>query len=82
MSTILHSSKEKNLARLYWDKEILNDKIVSHKSPDVTIFEKTNKTVYLIDVNMPKSGNLQTARNEEMRKSAASSVEVQRQWQE
>jgi hypothetical protein len=50
------------VARLYWDKEIPNNKTVSHNRPDVTLFEKTNKIVYLIDVNIPNSGNLPTAR--------------------
>ena len=81
ISTFHQSSYENNVARLYWDKEILNDKTASHNRPDVTLFENTNKNVYLIDVNIPNSGNLQTVRIEKIRKFAALSIEVQRQWQ-
>jgi hypothetical protein len=48
----------------------LTDKTVSHNHHDITLFEKTNKVFYLIDVSVPNSGNLQTAYAEKMRKYA------------
>jgi hypothetical protein len=52
---------ENNLACLYWDRGILVDKIVLHYRPDITLFEKTNKIFYLIDVRVTNSDNLQTS---------------------
>jgi len=43
---------ENNLTCLYWDRGILIDKIVLHYRPDITLFEKTNKIFYLIDVSI------------------------------
>lgn len=52
---------ENNVAHLYWDRGIHTNKTVTCNCPDITLFEKTSKIVYLIDVSMPNSGNLQTA---------------------
>jgi hypothetical protein len=35
---------------------MLTDKIVLHNCPDVTLFEKTNKIVYLIGISIPNLG--------------------------
>jgi hypothetical protein len=47
-----------NRARLLWDSGTLADETVSHKRQDITLFEKANNVVYLIDVSVPNSGNL------------------------
>jgi len=53
---------ENNLACLCWDRGIIIDKIVLHYCPDITLFEKTNKIFYLIDISVTNLGNLQTCR--------------------
>jgi hypothetical protein len=50
------------------------DKTVSHNHPDITLFEKTNKLVHLIDVGISNFGNLQTLYTEEMRNYAELSI--------
>jgi hypothetical protein len=57
---------ENDMAHLYWDRGILTDKTVPHNHSDITLFKKTNKIVYLIDVSLSSSGNLQTAYTEKM----------------
>jgi len=52
-----------------------------YNCPDITLFEKTNKIIYLIAVNIPNVGNLQTAYTENMRKYAELSIDVKQQWQ-
>jgi hypothetical protein len=59
-----------NLAHLYWYSEILTNKTVFHNHPDMTLFEKTNKIVYLTAFSIPYVGNLQTAYTKIMRKYA------------
>jgi len=49
-------------------RECLTDKTVPHNCPDITLFVKTNKIVYLIDVSISNSGNLQAAYTEKMKK--------------
>ena len=64
------------MACLYWDRGILADKTVPHNCPDIILFEKTNKIVYLSDVSVSNLGNLQNACTEKMRKYAELSPEV------
>ena len=61
-------------------REYLTDKTVPHNCPDITLFEKTNKTVYLIDVSISNLGNLEASYTEKMRKYAELSIEVKQQW--
>jgi len=42
---------ETNMAGLYWDKGMLTETI-SHKRPDITLFEETNQMIYLIDFSI------------------------------
>ena len=72
---------ENDVACLYWDRGILTGKTVPHNRPDITLFEKTNKIFYLIDVCLSNSGNLQTAYSEKMIKYAELITEVKQQWQ-
>lgn len=55
-NTILENSTHK----LYWNRSIIADKTVHHNRPDIILIVKNNKTVYLIDIAVPNSGNLQT----------------------
>jgi hypothetical protein len=54
------------VTRLYWDRGILTDKAVPHNRSDITFFEKTNKIVYIIDVSLSNSVDLQTAYTEKI----------------
>jgi hypothetical protein len=51
-----------------------------YNHPDITVFEKANKIVYLIDVSIPNVGNLQTAYTKNLRKSAELSIKVKELW--
>jgi hypothetical protein len=42
-----------------------NDKTVLRNRPEITLSEKTIKIVYLVDINISHSFNLQTAHIEE-----------------
>jgi hypothetical protein len=66
------------MTRLYWDRGILTDKTVLHNRSHITFFEKTNKIVYLIDVSVPNSGDVQTAYTEKIRKYAELNIEVKK----
>jgi len=54
---------------------------LTHNCPDITLFEKTNKVVYLIYIGIPKWGNLQTSYTNIMRKYAELNIQVKQQWQ-
>ena len=60
--------------------EYLTDKTVPHDCPDITLFMKTNRNVYLIDVSISNSGNLQAAYTKKMKKYAELNIEVKQQW--
>jgi hypothetical protein len=68
------------LAHLYWDSGILTNKTVLYNCPDITVFEKANKIVYLNYVSIPNVGNLQTAYTKNLRKYAELSIEVKELW--
>jgi hypothetical protein len=74
---------ENNLAHLCFDRGICTNKIVPCHCLGITLFEKTNEIVYLIDVSISNSDNLRTADTKKrMRKVAELSIEVKQQWLE
>jgi hypothetical protein len=38
---------------------MLTDKKISHNRPDITLIDKKNKVGYIVDIAVPRSGNLQ-----------------------
>lgn len=39
---------------IFWDKEIMTERQVEHKRPGITIIDKINNKVFLIDTNSLK----------------------------
>lgn len=66
--------------KLYWDRTILTDKTVYHNRPDITFYDKANKTVYLIDIAVPNTHNLTTTHTEKVTKYTDLAVEIKSQW--
>ena len=52
------------------------NKTVPHSHSDITLFEKTDQKVYLFDISVQNSGNVQTAYTKKKRKFAQLSTEV------
>ncbi|KAG6438507.1 hypothetical protein O3G_MSEX000022 [Manduca sexta] len=75
-----NSVLENNELRLYWDRTIITDKTIHFNRPDITIFHKSIKTVYLIDIAICNTHNLQSTYTEKIAKYTDLSIELQTQW--
>lgn len=75
--TILESQNHK----IYWDRTIITDKTIHYNRPDITLLDKINKTVYLIDIAVCNTHNLQTTHSEKLTKYRDLSIEIKTQWQ-
>jgi len=53
---------------IYWDRTILSDKEVCHNRPDITVFDKLQRKVQMIDVAVPSPANMQTTYAEKIRR--------------
>ncbi|CAG4919909.1 unnamed protein product [Colias eurytheme] len=67
--------------KIYWDRTILTDKTIHHNRPDITLHDKKNKTVYLIDVAIPNTHNLNTTHTSKLTKYTDLTIELKSQWQ-
>lgn len=74
--TILENRNHK----IYWDRTIITDKTIHYNRPDITLHDKTNKTVYLIDIAIPNSHNIQTTISEKLSKYQDLAIEIKTQW--
>jgi hypothetical protein len=52
------------MIKLYWNRDILMDRTIAHNRPDITLINKMKKTVYLIDIAIPNTPNLEKKYNE------------------
>jgi hypothetical protein len=52
--------------KLYWNRGIFTDQTIAHYRLDITLVNKTKKTVYLIDVAIPNTPNLEKKYNEKI----------------
>jgi len=43
--------------KLYWDRTIMTDRTVKANRPDITILDKRNRDVHLIDIAVPNTDN-------------------------
>ncbi|CAB3233677.1 unnamed protein product [Arctia plantaginis] len=76
-STVL----ENNAFKIYWDRTIITDKTIHYNRPDITILDKTNKIVFIIDIAVCNTHNLLTTHTEKMTKYTDLATEIKRQWQ-
>ncbi|XP_045503596.1 uncharacterized protein LOC123700429 [Colias croceus] len=67
--------------KMYWDRTILTDKTVHHNRPDITLHDKKNKTIYLIDIAIPNTHNLSSTHTNKLSKYTDLSIELKTQWQ-
>lgn len=75
--TVLESTDFK----LYWDRTIITDKTIHFNRPDITLHDKQNKTVFLIDIAIPNTHNLTTTFTEKNTKYTDLAIEIKTQWQ-
>lgn len=71
---------ENEKAKIYWDRTLITDITISHNRPDITVIDRGQKKVFLIDVAVPDSNNLQAAQNEKIRKYSELVLEIKQQW--
>ena len=74
--TILESTDYK----LYWDRTILTDKTVHFNRPDIVLHDKLQKTVFLIDIAIPNTNNIQSTHTVKLTKYADLAIEIKNQW--
>jgi hypothetical protein len=66
--------------KIYWDRSILSDRTVVHNRPDITMVDKVNKSVILIDIAVPESRNLQSTYNGKITKYLDLVNIIKEQW--
>ncbi|CAK1584730.1 unnamed protein product [Parnassius mnemosyne] len=71
---------ENNNHRIYWDRTIITDKTIHFNRPDITMYDKNNKTTYLIDIAIPNTHNIQSTIAEKLTKYQDLAIELKRQW--
>ncbi|XP_022829294.1 uncharacterized protein LOC111358406 [Spodoptera litura] len=67
--------------KMYWDRTILTDKTIHHNRPDITLHDKKNKIVYLIDIAIPNTHNLSSTHTNKLSKYTDLTIELKSQWQ-
>ena len=73
-------SLENTNYKIYWDRTIITDKTIHFNRPDITVHDKTNNTVYLIDVALPNSHNIQSTISEKLTKYQELAIVLKTQW--
>lgn len=71
---------ESDDVKLYWDRSILTDRTVQHDRPDLTLWHKRERKVWLIDFAVVVVNNLQSTYQTKMQKYAELARIVKEQW--
>ena len=71
---------DNNNFKMYWDRTIITDKTIHHNRPDITIHDKINKIVYLVDIAVPNTHNLVSTHTEKLSKYTDLAIELKTQW--
>lgn len=71
---------ENDIAKIYWDKDIITDKRMEHNRPDITVILKQEKKAFLIDISVPNNHNLKQKYTEKLTKYAELRREVKAMW--
>lgn len=66
--------------KLYWDRTIITDKTIYNNRPDITMLDKRNKLVYIIDIAICNTHNLVNTHSEKIAKYTDLSIELKTQW--
>ena len=67
--------------KLYWDRTIYTDRSVPHNRPDITLWDKKQRRVYLIDFAVVNNNNLQSTYNTKISKYQDIAEEIKALWQ-
>lgn len=65
---------------MYFDRAILTDKTVHNNRPDITLIDKENKIVHIIDIAIPNTHNIQKTITEKIQKYTELKEEIIRIW--
>ena len=71
---------ENENAKVLWDYGIRTDRVIRAHRPDLTLIDKTEKKVSLIDVAVPWDSRVEEKEKEKMEKYQDLRIEVQRLW--
>ena len=71
---------ENHTHKLYWDRTLLTDKTIHHNRPDITLIDKIQKAIYIIDIAIPNTNNLTKTHAEKHRKYTDIALELKAQW--
>lgn len=71
---------ENNNFTVYWDRSILTDRTTHHNRPDITVWNKLEAKVWLIDITVVNTNNLQTAYQTKISKYAELRRIITEQW--
>lgn len=66
---------------VYWDRTIITERTVPHNRPDMVVYNKSEKTVQIIDFAITSNINLNTTISTKINKYVQLSEEIKRQWQ-
>jgi hypothetical protein len=71
---------ENDNIKLYWDRTILTNRSIPHNRPDITLWDKKQRQVYLIDFAVVNNNNLQSTYNTKLNKYMEIAAEIKEQW--
>jgi hypothetical protein len=71
---------ENDEIKLYWNRDILTDRTIAHNRPDITLINKVKKSVYLIDVAIPNTPNLEKKYNKKIQNYLPLAEEIKSVW--
>jgi hypothetical protein len=71
---------ENDEIKLYWNRDIFKGRTIAHNRPDITLINKTKKTVCLIDVAIPNTPNLEKKYNEKIQNYLPLAEEIKSVW--
>jgi hypothetical protein len=66
--------------KMYWDRTIITDKTLHCNRPDITLHDKINKQVFLIDIAIPNTHNISNTYTEKISKYTDLAIELKTQW--
>lgn len=66
--------------KMYWDREITTDVNINANRPDIVVFNKKKKEVYIIDVAVPLNHNLQSTYATKINKYMELATEIKQMW--
>lgn len=71
---------ENETHKLYWDRSILTDRTIQHNRPDITLWDKSAKKVWFIDVAVVNTSNMMTTYQTKIDKYRELVFAVKEQW--